>query len=96
MIRSVAARVTRQSLSYAARPVQFAVASRRPTAVSTLLSNSRLNPGIVRNYGHGPPPLTREFVQERIIDLLGSYDKVSYHYAFNLNKCPGCFEYLLT
>lgn len=30
----------------------------------------------VRYYGAGPPPLTREFVQERIIDTLGCFDKI--------------------
>jgi hypothetical protein len=76
-MRSLATRLTRQSLNYIARPVQFAVTSRRPTTRSTGLFTFRLNPSIVRYYGHGPPPLTREFVQERVIDLLGSYDKVN-------------------
>lgn len=30
----------------------------------------------IRFYGHGPPPLTREFAQERILGVLSNCDKV--------------------
>lgn len=33
-------------------------------------------PKLVRPYSEGPPPLTREFVQERILGVLSNCDKI--------------------
>ncbi|CAN6610598.1 acyl carrier protein, mitochondrial [Trichomonascus vanleenenianus] len=56
-----------------ARSISLAV---RPAVVrkqQTLKSNW----GQVRFYGGLPPPLTREFVEERIVDLLKCFDKIT-------------------
>lgn len=50
----------------------------RPTLLTT---TSQLSPkpkfiAPIRLYGAGPPPLTKEFVTERIVDLLKCFDKI--------------------
>jgi hypothetical protein len=50
-----------------AAPVQPALASHR----------MEIRPMAVRFYSGPPPPLTREFVEERILGVLSTSDKVS-------------------
>uniref|UniRef100_A0A060T2B5 Acyl carrier protein n=1 Tax=Blastobotrys adeninivorans TaxID=409370 RepID=A0A060T2B5_BLAAD len=62
---------TRRALSTArlSRPVVSSWANNRAAPINRL--------GAIRFYADGPPPLTREFVEERILDTLRCFDKLS-------------------
>lgn len=48
------------------------------------INNIRINLISKRQYSAGPPPLTKEFVLERIVGLLESYDKVRTSFYFSI------------
>lgn len=76
---------TRRALSTArlARPVVSSWANNRAAPINRL--------GAIRFYSDGPPPLTREFVEERILDTLRCFDKVSSQSNYNI--CYLCHSY---